>query len=134
MEWTGIRMTKVEAECNSDKEFKGIAATLDVTKMGIARPGMLRVDFSYSTEYKPDVARIRFIGFVSLKGKKGELEALLSGWKKEKRVDREIFETLVNLIKFTSETNGVLVAKALNIAPPLVGPKIRLSEKAGKKK
>jgi hypothetical protein len=134
MEWTGIRLYKVEAECLSDKKFEGIAAALDVSKMEVSKPGALRIDFSYATEYRPQVARIKFYGFVSLEGKKGELESLLSRWKRDKFIDKENFEALVNLIKFTSETNGVLVAKALNIAPPLVGPKIRLSGKPGKKK
>jgi len=134
MEWHGIRLYKVEAESLSDGKFTGISASLDVAKMEVAREGMMRIDFTYVSEYNPAIARIKFCGFVTLSGKKGEMDIALAKWKKDRFIEKETFETLVNLIKYTAETNGVLVAKALNIAPPIVSPKISLQQKPARRK
>lgn len=142
MEWTGIRLYKAEAECVSDRKFEGIAASLDITGVQMTGGGALKIDFTHTTKYQPGIATIRFCGFTLATGKKAELDSLVSGWKKDRFLPKDVFETLVNLAKYSAETNGVLVAKALNIAPPLVVPRVRLAEprpqipaqKAGKKK
>jgi len=142
MEWTGIRLYKAEAECVSDKKFEGIAASLDITGIGMTKDGGIKIDFTHTTKYEPGIAMIRFSGFTLAKGKKAELDSLLAGWKKNRFLPKDVFETLVNLAKYSAETNGVLVAKALNIAPPLVIPRVRMAgppaqnpaQKAGKKK
>ncbi|MEW5996565.1 MAG: hypothetical protein AB1657_03150 [Candidatus Micrarchaeota archaeon] len=133
MEWRGIRFYRVEAECKSDARFSSIGVSLDITGMEKTGEDELRITFAYRTEYRPGIASIRFDGLLLVGGKKAELDGVLSRWNKEKMLPKEMFETLVNLIKYNAEANGVLVAKALSIAPPVVAPKIQVMPRAGRR-
>lgn len=123
MDWKGIRFYRVEAESMRDENFTKLAVNLDIGDMK-ANGGGLRVDFSYSVDYQPGVAKLRFDGYALLSGSKADLEKLQAGWKKDRTLPKALADPLVNIITFSAETNGVLVAKALNMVPPLLAPKI----------
>jgi hypothetical protein len=131
MEWLGIKFTKVEAESRKEAAFDAIAINLDINDMALSGSEM-RILFSYSVSYKPDIARLRFEGYVKLGGQKSELEKIQAEWKKQKTIPRSLAEPLVNVIKFNAETNGVLVAKSIGIVPPIIAPRIEISGSAPK--
>ncbi len=125
MDWKGIRFYKVQAESRRDENFSSVAIDLNITEMKV-NGGDLRVDFSYAVEYRPGVASLRFDGYATLGGSRSELEKLEKDWKKDKTMPKSLAEPLINVITFNAETNGVLIAKAINIVPPLVAPKIEV--------
>jgi hypothetical protein len=130
MEWTGIRLYRAEAESMSDGKFTNIAVSVDIKSVEKTKEGGLKVLFGYSIEYQPNVARLRFEGLVRASARKAELDSVLSGWQKNRALPKDMFETMVSLIKYSADTNGVLVAKALNMAPPVVGPRLRFGQPA----
>ncbi|MDD5340054.1 MAG: hypothetical protein PHV13_02285 [Candidatus ainarchaeum sp.] len=125
MDWKGIRFYKVEAESSRDENFTSVAVNLDVTGMKPSG-GDLRIDFSYSVNYQPGVARLRFDGYTIIGASKAELDRIEKDWKKDKTLPKSLAEPLINVISFNAETNGVLIAKAINIVPPLLAPKIEI--------
>jgi hypothetical protein len=125
MDWKGIRFYKVEAESSRDENFTSVAVNLDVTGMKMSGAD-LRIDFSYSVNYQPGVARLRFDGYTIVGGNRAELDKIEKDWKKEKTIPKSLAEPLINVISFSAEANGVLIAKALNIVPPLLAPKIEI--------
>jgi hypothetical protein len=133
MEWRGIRLYKVEAECKSDNRFNSIGVSLDISGIEKTKEDEMRILFTYETAYKPDIANLKFWGVIQVGGKKAELDGIIARWEKDKMIPKEMFEFLVNLIRYSAETNGVLVAKALNIAPPVVEPKMTVMPKTGKR-
>ena len=50
------------------------------------------------------------------------------GWAKDKRLPDSFSELVLNAINFTCGTNGVLVVRPVNLAPPMVPPRISLGE------
>jgi hypothetical protein len=125
MDWKGIRFYKVEAESSRDGEFTSVAVNLDINGMKVDGSG-LRIDFSYAVDYKPGVARLKFHGYTTVGGTRTELDKIEKEWKKDKTIPSSLAEPLINIITFNAETNGVLVAKAINIVPPLLAPKLEI--------
>jgi hypothetical protein len=125
MQWKGIRFYRVNAESSSDDNFTKLAVNVDISDLKVNGDG-LRIDFSYAVDYQPGIAKLKFDGYALLGGTRAELDSAQNGWKKDRSLPRDIAEPLVNIIKFSAETNGVLVAKALNMVPPLLAPKIDL--------
>lgn len=132
MDWKGIRINKVTAEAHSDARFRNMSISMDITKIEKTGDDDARVHFTYTTRYLPDVADIKLEGFLDMGGKKGELGPAIARWHKDRILPREMFETMINLIKYSAETNGVLIAKALNIAAPIAAPKLKLPLKPQK--
>lgn len=134
MEWRGIRFYKVDAECKSDNRFTNVSVSMNITGIDKTKDDEMRITFEHTTEYKPDIARLRFEGLVLVGGKKNDLDGIISRWEKEKMLPKDMFEMLMNVIKYNAEANGVLVAKALNMAPPLLEPKVQVTPRPAKKK
>lgn len=127
MEWTGIRFYKVEAESISDGDFRNLAVNLDITDMKMER-GDLRIDFTYTADYQPKIATLRFLGYIMLAGEKNQLSKIQRDWKKNKTIPKDIADPLVNVVTFNAETNSVLVSRAINIVPPILSPKFEIPE------
>lgn len=125
MDWKGIRFYRVDAESIRDDAFTSVAVDLNINEMKM-NAGDLRIDFSYAVDYQPGVARLRFDGYALIGGPRGELDGIEKGWKKDKTLPKSLAEPLINVITFNAETNGVLIAKAINIVPPLLAPKMEI--------
>jgi hypothetical protein len=65
-------------------------------------------------------------GSVFLKDTPSAAKKLAEDWKKSKVMPREISENILNMINASAGVNGIFVAKAINLAPPLVPPKIQV--------
>jgi len=129
MEWKGVRFYKVNAESNRDANFDSMAVNLDINDLRF-KGDELRVEFSYTVDYKPDIARMKFDGYALLAGSRSDLDKVEKEWKKDKTLPKSVGEPLINVISFNAQTNGVLVAKAINIVPPLMSPKLEMGAKA----
>jgi len=125
MDWKGIRFYRVEAESTRDENFTSVAVDLNIKEMKF-NAGDLRIDFSYAVDYQPGVARLRFDGYTLIGGTRAELDRIEKDWRKDKTLPKSLAEPLINVIAFNAETNGVLIAKAINIVPPLLAPKMEV--------
>jgi hypothetical protein len=123
MQHKQIRFTKIEAQVNHDERFNSFGVNLNVTKVEIEK-GDLRIEFSHEVEYKPKTGKIKFIGEMWISGTKTEIDTVFKKWTKDKKVDNELAQDILNIINFNSEANGVLVAKALGMVPPITARRI----------
>jgi hypothetical protein len=121
----GIRFYKVDAESIKDEFFTTIGVNLDLREMSFDGEG-LRIDFTYSVDYKPSVAHLSLNGYVLLSGSGSDLERLENQWRTDRTLPKDVAESLINVITFNAETNGVFIAKTIGIVPPLIAPKIEI--------
>jgi hypothetical protein len=128
VEWKGVRFYKTEAQSFKDEPFSAIAVDLSVNKVLRKSKTELAIDFSYNVDYKDKVAKLGLSGNLFLEGKEKELDKYVAGWRKDKKLPKELASPLANIITFTSEVNGVLVARALGIPAPVVPPNIKLGK------
>ncbi len=123
--WKGIKFNKTEAEQMKEDNFTSLNVNLSLLKVSKVKND-LRLDFKYMAEFEPGIAKLALYGYVMLSGEKKELDELTDKWVKKKMIVKEISEPLANLITYSSEINGVLVARALNMPAPVIPPKITL--------
>ena len=50
----------------------------------------------------------------------------MARWEKEKKLPDAFAEVILNAINYACGTNGVFVARPVNLSPPIVPPKIQL--------
>lgn len=118
-----IRFTKIDASVDHEERFTSFNVNLNVTKVEVEK-GDLKIEFSHEVEYKPKTGKIKFIGQMWISGTKSEIDNAFKKWTKEKKVENELAQDILNIINFNSEANGVLVAKALGMVPPIIARKI----------
>ncbi|VVC02841.1 Uncharacterised protein [Candidatus Bilamarchaeum dharawalense] len=133
MKLKAIKFYKVEAEHVKEDAFTNVAVNLNIQDAKVAGSDF-RTDFIFSVMYDPYVAHIKFNGYVLIEGTSTEINQLATVWKKDKLIPRELGEQLINAVTFQAQCNGVLVAKALSMTPPLLSPKIQIKLETPKKK
>jgi len=128
----GVRLDSVDAKREKDAPVKGVGININVEDIR-ATGTELMIEFVYSVTYE-DVGYLKMSGIVFANGTDKEVKELEEKWKKEKKLSEEVAQPLLNLINYSSGINGVLVTRAINLAPPLIPPRIEVSTKGAKSK
>lgn len=90
--------------------LKGMGKDLDV----------LRVGFSYRSNFKPAIGSIEIEGNVVFQGSDSELKDALKHWKKEKKLPQEMGIEVINHIFRKVSVLGLQLSDALQL-PPIIG-------------
>jgi hypothetical protein len=133
MKLKSIKFYKVEAQHLKEDKFTNIAVNLSMQD-GKPTGADFRADFIFTVMYDPGIATMKFGGYVLIEGTKTEVTQLATIWKKDKVLPKDLTEQLINTITFQAQVNGVLVAKALSMTPPLMSPRIQVQLQTPKKK
>ena len=125
MEFINVKFDYVEAKREKDGPSQGLAVKINTDDVRIEGDGV-EFHFTYRVEYSPNVGSLILKGRATAKISEEEKERINERWEKEKKLPEEIAQNLINLLNYAAGTNGVLVAKAINLAPPMVPPRIKL--------
>lgn len=128
----GVRLDSVDAKREKDAPVKGVGININVEDIKAVNTELM-IDFVYTVTYE-DVGYLKMKGIVFANGSDKEVKDMEAKWKKEKKISEEIAQPLLNLINYSSGINGVLVTRAINLAPPLIPPRIEVSAKGAKSK
>ncbi len=128
----GVRLDSVDAKREKDAPVKGVGININVEDIR-ATGKELMIEFVYTVTYE-EVGYLKMSGIVFANGEEKEVKEMEDKWKKEKKIAQEIAQPLLNLINYSSGINGVLVTRAINLAPPLIPPRIEVSGKGAKSK
>ncbi len=127
-EWKGVRFYRTEAESMKDEPFTSIVVDIKVNGVRRRSKDELEIDFDYNVDYKEDVAKLLLRGRVTMSGKEKELDKYVESWRSGKKLPKELGAPLASIINFSSEVNGVLVARALNMPAPIIPPNIKFGK------
>jgi hypothetical protein len=128
----GVRLDSVDAKREKDAPVKGVGININVEDVrGTGKE--LMISFVYSVTYE-DVGYLKMSGMVFANGTEEEVKEMEDKWKNDKKIAEDVAQPLLNLINYSSGINGVLVTRAINLAPPLIPPRIEVSEKGAKSK
>lgn len=78
----------------------------------------LEFSFIFTANYNPAIANIIIKGLVRISGSKEELENIRKSYEKKKILPTQILQSVAN----ASFVEGVIIAKSLNIPPPIPLP------------
>lgn len=128
VEFRGVKLSYVEAKRERDALITGLNININIDDVKAINDDIM-IDFTYSVNYADNIGYLKISGTVYAKDTVSEAKKLEEGWRMEKRLPNEIAQPLLNLINFSSGVNGVFVARALNLAPPLVPPRIEITSR-----
>jgi hypothetical protein len=127
----GDRISKIDAQINPNTAFSGFK--IDI-KMGDARregKDRLLVDYIYTLDYEK-MGKIVISGTV-IEADEQKIPKLEETWRKEKKLPNEYLEELLNIINFLGSAHGTIIARVLNVRPPIIPPKLSIGAVEEKK-
>jgi hypothetical protein len=84
----------------------------------------LKFIFQFTTKYQPDIGEILIDGDVIYLASEEEGKTILSQWKKEKKVPKEITTPVLNYILNKCNIQALLLSREMNLPAPIPLPKI----------
>ncbi|MFH1306750.1 MAG: hypothetical protein ABIH83_03815 [Candidatus Micrarchaeota archaeon] len=88
----------------------------------------VEIKFSYTATYQEGVGTLKMNGALLAHEEEKKAKEIADNWKKDKKLPDEFSEMVLNAINFTCGTNGVLVVRPVNLAPPMIPPRIQLKK------
>lgn len=130
---TGIRIDKVEAKRDKNEDVKGLDVNIGIDDVKTNGPE-IEIAFNYVATYQEGVGTLKMNGALLAHEDAKVSKEIADSWKKDKKLPDDFSEMVLNAINFTCGTNGVLVVRPVNLAPPMIPPRIQLKKPEEPKK
>ncbi len=125
----GDRVDEINAKIQERKEHDGINITMNIRDI-VERDGIIEYHYVYNVEYKN-------VGYISLKGVlfgRDEPKEIIEEWKKNKKIDKENMERLLNVINYVGSIHCTLVANVISYKPPIMPLTLKIKEEQEEKR
>ena len=129
IEIRGMMITRAEVVRDKNEIPKGLGIHMNIEDVR-QEGNFLQIHFTYVAEYTEDVAKLTIRGVMTVDEEKKVKDKVLKTWKEKKRLEDEFAEDALNQINFACGAHGTLIARVVNLQPPMMPPRIRL-EKGG---
>ncbi|MDO8339161.1 MAG: hypothetical protein Q7T16_00730 [Candidatus Burarchaeum sp.] len=126
---TGMRIVKAEITRDKNEMPSGIGINMAITELK-EEAGLIEIHFTYRADYAEKVGMLLITGILFVEDEKKARDEIIRGWKTKKKLEDAFAEEVLNNINFACGAHGTLMARVVNLQPPLIPPRIRL-EKSG---
>lgn len=123
----GGKITAIEGKKNKEEAPKGLSINIGLTDVKI-KEDIVEIEYTYTASYPEDVGELVIKGVMYAKEDKKLVKKIEDEWKKSKKVPEEYAELLLSAINYNGSANGTLLARVLNLSPPLFPPKLSLKK------
>ena len=120
----GGRIKYAEAKKDKDEPATGLSINVNIDSMALDGE-ILNIEYTYNVKYEKNVGSLTIKGVI--KSKTDDRQKILDEWNKTKKLSNEFAEEVINAVNFTCGVNGTLIVRAVNLAPPMIFPKIQVS-------
>lgn len=123
----GERIREISGRKQKAEQIKGLSMNISVDDVRVNDKNV-EVDYSYAANYEEGVGNITIKGTI-LAIEDGMLSKKIADeWKKNKKLPEEYTTVILSAINYSGSANGTLLARVLNLAAPLIPPRIELSK------
>ncbi len=123
----GMMISKAEVERTKNEIPKGLGIHMNIEEVS-QEGGFIQISFTYVADYAEDVARLTIKGVMTVEEEKKVRDKVMKVWKEKKRLEDEFAEEVLNHINFACGAHGTLIARVVNLQPPMMPPRIRLDK------
>ncbi len=117
----------VEAKRLNDEEVRGLDINIAIDDVKV-NGGDVEVAYTYAVTYAQGVGSLRITGVLNAKEEQKSAQEIGESWKKDKKLPDAFAEVVLNTVNFTCGTNGTLVVRPVNLAPPMIPPRIQIQK------
>ncbi len=86
-------------------------------------------DFRFTVKYNPDFASITIEGTINYMGDEKYVNNILSTWKKNKKLPREVYVGIVNFALDKCNVKALELSQDMNLPPHLPMPSVKVGDK-----
>lgn len=135
----GVNVTKIEVEKQGGvlgKVEVNLSPKIEEVRLGeIKTPSGkvngIEVFFTYQIGYNPEIARAVIKGAVFyLPPKKEQIDEILDGWEKEKKIPPEMFAEIVNFVTNEITPLIMVISKEMRIPYPIPLPRVTIRQQS----
>lgn len=101
-----------------------VEVDVNIDKVSKKAPDMAILDFTYSIDYKPQVAILKMYGSAYCRDTPANIKKLLEAFKKKKTVPMELGASVINMINANAGMNSIFLIRPFNLLPPFMPPLI----------
>ena len=88
---------------------------------------VLRFIFEFTSNYEPKIGKILFEGELLYMEESKKAKEILSGWKKDKKLPKELMGGLLNTILTKCNVQALILSQQVNLPPPIPMPKVQMA-------
>lgn len=133
----GFNYTKIHVERKSSVKGKiNIKNNVAIKKVeksdlslggsGSAKQAGLKFMFEFTCIYDPKIGEISLAGEVFWLDKEENVKKILSGWKKNKKIQKEISVPILNTVLQKCNIQALMLSRDINLPPPIPLPKVNV--------
>ena len=129
---TGGKIENVEVKREKDAAPTGLGINVNIDEVKVEK-GLLHIRYTFTADYAESVATLKMSGI--LLAEESKPEKIAEEFKKSKKLPDTFAEEVLSTITFVCGTTGTIIAKAMNLMPPMVPSRLtveKASEPAGK--
>ena len=136
MNIAGVELLKTEAIRKKLETHTGMDVKIRITNVKKREDNEKQADivFEHVIYYKPDIGSLTFHGNIIMESDENGLKELIEGWEKGKRIPEKIQRGVLELMTRSCCFNGVLIARTINLPPPVFPLTAELEGKKDEKK
>ena len=132
----GFGFTKLNAEKGENARGKidinNNVSIKDVLEDNLAmgkdkQQNILKFMFEFTSKYEPNVGNILFEGELLYMEEPKIAKEILSDWKKNKKLPKELMAGLLNTILIKCNVQALILSQQVNLPPPIPLPKVQIS-------
>lgn len=132
----GFGFTKLSAQKNErakgNIEINNNVAIKDVQEdsfsLGKDVQNVIKFIFEFASKYGPNVGDIIFEGELLYLEEPKKSKEILSSWKKDKKIPKELMENLLNTILTKCNVEALILSQQVNLPPPIPLPKVQVAQ------
>ncbi len=126
---TGGTIDYVEAKREREGDVKGLSIDIQVGSVKV-EGRKVTIKYDYTVSYSENVGHLKMSGTLFADEDAKKAKEIDDTYKKNQRLPDDFAEVVLNTISFTCGTNGMFVIRPVNLAPPMVPPRIELTKPA----
>ena len=115
---------KGKIQVNNNVSLTDVEKT-DLT-LGPSKQAGLKFHFEFTVKYEPKVADLLFTGYLTFFDKPEKVADLLAGWKKDKKLPKEVMSAVLNTVLSRCNVEAMLFSREVNLPPPIPLPKVTI--------
>lgn len=132
----GLKFNKLSVErLNPAKGKISVNHNISVTEvdsvdlfLGTAKQTVIKVEFKFTADYDPDVAKIAVEGSLTYYEKPDKVKECVDKWKKDKKMPDDILNDVLNSIVTKCNLEALFLAREVNLPPPIQLPKVQVKQ------
>ena len=130
----GFGFTKLSAEkkepATGKIDINNNVSIKDVVEVSLSlrkdKLNVIKFKFEFASQYEPNVGSILFEGEVLYLDEPKNIKEILSSWKKDKQIPKEIMGGLLNSILSKCNVQALILSQDVNLPPPIPMPKVQM--------